>query len=295
MTAPETSPSPNPNIITPTIGRRLWFWPAPVSLDRSACTPRFTVFDPNQPLDAGVVYCHSNRMVNLLVTDHAGLAQAVTSVRLLQADDTPNPGEAYAQWMPYQAAQNAKAAAPAPGPAPSLPGDSYVYPTRREEAMHALVSGAAISIANGGGDAAARIADNILAVVNKLHPLAEHPVATVAYPDGTTATGVAPLPTESPAQPVISTVGARWAPGEAPRVLGTQVEEAIVDETYTVLPSGRVTVCELTLQNGFTVWGSSAVVFSENNVPEKGRKIAREKAVDQVWQLLGYALREQHA
>lgn len=200
MTTPETSPSPNPNIITPTIGRRLWFWPAPVSLDRSACTPRFTVYDPAQPLDAGVVYVHSDRMVNLLVTDHAGLAQAVTSVRLLQVGESANPGEAYAQWMPYQAAQNAKAAAPAPGPAPSLLGSTYVHPTRREELVLNLVSGAARTIAEAKAQEASTIADNILAVVNKLHPLAEHPVATVAYPDGTTATGVAPLPALSPDQ-----------------------------------------------------------------------------------------------
>jgi len=137
-------------------------------------------------------------------------------------------------------------------------------------------------------------------VVNKLHPQNPAPMMADGSPADPEKFGVitidtSSVPDVSPTQTVISTVGARWAPGEAPRVLGTQVEDQIVDETYTVLPSGRVTICELTLQNGFTVWGSSAVVFSENNVPETGRKIAREKAVDQVWQLLGYALREKHA
>ena len=83
----------------------------------------------------------------------------------------------------------------------------------------------------------------------------------------------------------------RWPQGQAPRVTMEMVNEQIVGETYTVLPSGRVTVCELTLKNGFTVRGESAVVFIENNVPQTGREIARKKAADQIWQLLGYELR----
>lgn len=83
--------------------------------------------------------------------------------------------------------------------------------------------------------------------------------------------------------------------GKAPRVTMDDVLAEIVGETYTVLPSGRVTVCELTLKNGFTVRGESAVVFIENNVPETGREVARKNAVDQIWQLLGFRLREQHA
>lgn len=87
----------------------------------------------------------------------------------------------------------------------------------------------------------------------------------------------------------------RWAHGQAPRVTVEMVNEQIVGETYTVLPSGRVTVCELTLKNGFTVRGESAVVFIENNVPQTGREIARKKAADQIWQLLGYELRSKLA
>ena len=46
--------------------------------------------------------------------------------------------------------------------------------------------------------------------------------------------------------------------GNAPRVTPEQVEAAIIGETYTVLPNGRTTVCQLTLDNGFTVEGMSA-------------------------------------
>ena len=81
--------------------------------------------------------------------------------------------------------------------------------------------------------------------------------------------------------------------GGAPRVTMEAVLAEIVDETYTVLPSGRVTVCEITMRNGFTVRGESGVVFIENNIPELGRKYARERAVEQIWQLLGFRLRDQ--
>ena len=89
--------------------------------------------------------------------------------------------------------------------------------------------------------------------------------------------------------------GNRWEQGQAPRVTMDMVNAQIVGETYTVLPSGRVTVCELTLKNGFTVRGESAVVFIENNVPQTGREIARKNAVDQIWPLLGFRLRDELA
>lgn len=81
----------------------------------------------------------------------------------------------------------------------------------------------------------------------------------------------------------------------APRVTLADVAAEIVSETYTVLPSGRVTVCELTLKNGFTVRGESAVVFIENFDAEIGRRVAKENATREVWQLLGYALRNKLA
>lgn len=81
----------------------------------------------------------------------------------------------------------------------------------------------------------------------------------------------------------------------APRVTPEDVDASIVGETFTVLPSGRVTVCELTLRNGFTVRGESAVVFIENFNAEIGKDIARNNARSQVWQLLGYQLRDKLA
>ena len=53
-----------------------------------------------------------------------------------------------------------------------------------------------------------------------------------------------------------------------------------------------ITVCILILQNGFKVVGESACVSRENFNEELGRKIARQKAVEEIWALEGYLLKE---
>jgi hypothetical protein len=46
------------------------------------------------------------------------------------------------------------------------------------------------------------------------------------------------------------------------------------------------------LRNGFAVTGESACASPENFDAEVGRKIARENAVQKIWPLLGFALKE---
>lgn len=53
-----------------------------------------------------------------------------------------------------------------------------------------------------------------------------------------------------------------------------------------------LTFCVLVLKNGFTVTGESACASPENFNEELGRKIARQNAVDKVWPLMGYALKQ---
>lgn len=57
-------------------------------------------------------------------------------------------------------------------------------------------------------------------------------------------------------------------------------------------PLNLLTFCVLVLRNGFTVTGESACASPENFNEEIGRKIARENAVQKVWPLMGYALKE---
>lgn len=78
----------------------------------------------------------------------------------------------------------------------------------------------------------------------------------------------------------------------APRLSPELIDSVIVDEYYHVFPGTTLTVCCLTLRNGFTVTGKSASVSAENFDAELGRKIARAEARDRIWELEGYALAE---
>jgi len=77
-----------------------------------------------------------------------------------------------------------------------------------------------------------------------------------------------------------------------PRLTPTDIDAAIKSETYTVLPSGKVMVCELTLRNGFTVRGDAAVVSKANFNEEVGRKVSFDNAREKIWQLEGYLLQQ---
>ena len=112
-----------------------------------------------------------------------------------------------------------------------------------------------------------------------------------------------------------------WAKGlTAPRVTPGDINANIVSEHYFSAEQGALmglppskfaamqklgcmpgdipeslkllTFCVLTLRNGFTVTGESACASPENFDAEIGRKIARENAVQKVWPLMGYALRQ---
>lgn len=78
----------------------------------------------------------------------------------------------------------------------------------------------------------------------------------------------------------------------APRLSPENIDAVISAETFTILPSGKVMVCELTLRNGFTVRGEASVVSKENFNEEIGRKVSRERARSKVWELEGYLLQE---
>ena len=78
----------------------------------------------------------------------------------------------------------------------------------------------------------------------------------------------------------------------APRLTPDLIDAAIVGEDYHVFPGTMLTVCCLTLRNGFTVTGESACASPENFNAEIGQKIARGNARDKIWALEGYLLKE---
>lgn len=72
--------------------------------------------------------------------------------------------------------------------------------------------------------------------------------------------------------------------------------EGFRDNPDTIPPGlNRLTFCVLELENGFTVTGKSAPASAENFNAELGRKIAKADAVNQIWPLEGYLLREKLA
>lgn len=78
----------------------------------------------------------------------------------------------------------------------------------------------------------------------------------------------------------------------APRITPEQINEAIVAEQFHVFPGTTLTVCALTLRNGFIVTGESAAASPENFDEELGREISRKNAREKIWPLEGYRLRQ---
>lgn len=75
-------------------------------------------------------------------------------------------------------------------------------------------------------------------------------------------------------------------------VTDAMIEEKIVDARYYRFPNTTLTVCALTLRNGFVVTGSSACADPSKFNRDMGRKLARDDARRQIWELEGYLLRE---
>ncbi len=138
-------------------------------------------------------------------------------------------------------------------------------------------------------------------------------IESKAYADGTTATGPGPLPNLSPAEQSIE--DEIQAKGKtAPRVTPADIEAEITHTYYINAGEAHrawwpdptaadeahpsidlLTFCVLVLRNGFTVTGESACASPENFDAAIGRRIARENAVQKIWPLLGFRLRDKLA
>ena len=94
----------------------------------------------------------------------------------------------------------------------------------------------------------------------------------------------------------------------APRITPDDIEANISSEHYFTAADGirgandlecesgdpltLLTFCVIELRNGFTVTGENACASPENFDADIGRKIARQNAVQKIWPLLGFALKE---
>lgn len=93
-----------------------------------------------------------------------------------------------------------------------------------------------------------------------------------------------------------------------PRISLDDINDSVVAENYftageaaealgqPVLASLHLlTICVLTVKNGFTVIGKSAPASPENFDARKGQVFAREDAIRQLWPLMGFSLRDRLA
>ncbi len=70
------------------------------------------------------------------------------------------------------------------------------------------------------------------------------------------------------------------------KITPKEAEAEIVRESYTILPSGRSVVCELTTHNGNAFIGYARVVHAANFDFETGKKVARADAIKGVYDLI---------
>ena len=77
----------------------------------------------------------------------------------------------------------------------------------------------------------------------------------------------------------------------APRLTPDLIDSKIKDKSFHKL-TDVLTVCVLTLENGFTVTGESACASPENYNQQIGEDIAFNNARDKIWLLEGYLLKE---
>ncbi|HBM3141828.1 TPA: hypothetical protein LVM08_003711 [Klebsiella oxytoca] len=71
-----------------------------------------------------------------------------------------------------------------------------------------------------------------------------------------------------------------------------EAREKPLDADADLAPLQLLTFCVLVLENGFTVTGESACASPENFDAEIGRNIARQNAVNKIWLLEGYLLKQ---
>ncbi|MNX77180.1 hypothetical protein D3C86_1087070 [compost metagenome] len=105
----------NDSTILPTVGRVVWYHPAPKAGD----TDFAQHYQAGTPYAAIVAYVWGEALVNLAVFDANGTPRSRSSVALIQEGESAPRDSEYCEWMPYQKGQaRAQSATPTEKPAP---------------------------------------------------------------------------------------------------------------------------------------------------------------------------------
>lgn len=78
----------------------------------------------------------------------------------------------------------------------------------------------------------------------------------------------------------------------SPRITPSHVDSKIREVYYFIVPDTTMTICVLTLMNGYQVTGNSSCASIENFDKEIGQEIAYKNAREKIWELEGYLLKE---
>lgn len=310
--------------IKPTVGRIVWFNPA---ASDNIARQGFS------PLAAIIACVWSDTCVNLAVFDANGNQHSRTSV-LLVSDDMPAPTENYAEWMPYQKGQAAKTEALESKSASSHTASAAPEGDALVKAMvdrflgwklpHDFAPDAGISFSpsvksdNPHWPTGTNLlhAGQALEMFKHCLGLPDTKIESKDYADGTTATGVSPLPDNSPAEQHAIEHEIQANGLIAPCITPADIEANIVSEnyfsaadgvmgaskrdhslleeyvTYPGSPLSLLTFCVLVLRNGTKIVGINYGPVSPSNFDAaKGREESRKAAIEQIWPLMGYELR----
>lgn len=191
-------------------------------------------------------------------------------------------------------------------------------PTHREDLERTLVGGIACFIGEDPAKAKA-IADGIKTLLDGLDPAMTQPAPIMA--DGSAADpekfGVLAIDVREDfdfnSNSLEREIQAKA--NKAPRVTPADIEAEIASVHYFTASDAiqhenavhdhkggwllgstqLLTFCVIQMRNGFTVTGESACASPENFDAEIGRKVARANAVQKIWPLMGYALKDKLA
>ncbi len=70
------------------------------------------------------------------------------------------------------------------------------------------------------------------------------------------------------------------------------VTSRIKEAFYVRMPSGNTIICELVLTNGHPVYGRASVVDLDNDDPDRGKKVAYDKAVAEVFEIIAHEMHQ---
>lgn len=71
------------------------------------------------------------------------------------------------------------------------------------------------------------------------------------------------------------------------------IEAKVTRTVFSVLPDTTTTICQLFMENGYVVLGTSACVDKTKYNQALGEKFAYEDAINKAWPLEGYLLAEE--